>query len=59
MDKWEYKVFEFAIGSISSQKEEALNNLGRQGWEAVCCNGYTGGTGAFIKSVILKRKVQP
>ena len=37
MDKWEYKVFRFEGNSLI-QEEDKFNDLGRRGWELVCCN---------------------
>jgi len=54
MDKWEYKFIDLKvkIWSGTSQTEVALNELGKEGWEAV---GFGEASGIFI--IMLKRKL--
>ena len=54
-ETWEYKVISNAklIGNVNSATEKELNNLGKQGWEALAM--HIMGNGAQI--MILKRRL--
>lgn len=54
MDKWEYKFIDLKVKILSgtTQTEAALNELGRDGWEAV---GF--GEASGIIKILLKRKI--